>query len=83
MRTKQLKINKTNVEAVLVAGGNNFKIYTAQGIAGWVLVVGRKAIVVDETQPEYKTISQYTTLKYQPASQRDAIASAFKALIDS
>lgn len=81
MRTKQMKINGESKEAVLVAGGPGFKIYTASGVDGWILVMGRKTLVVPESDPEFETVAKYVNLNYQSAADKPAVKEAFNLLI--
>lgn len=77
MRTKQLKIGKEKKEAVLVAGGAGFKIYTAVGVDGWLIAKGRKVFVVEEDSQGYKTVGQYVNLRNQPVSIQEKIKEEF------
>jgi len=79
MRTKELKVNGTKVEAILMAGGPGFKIYSAN--SHLVLVLGRKVNIIDEDSIDFKTVMHYITLKYQSESDREDIKSAFKTLL--
>lgn len=81
MRTTELKIEGEKKEAILVAGGAGFKIYSASDLDGWVLVIGRKVLVVRESSPDFKTVSRYVNLKYQPTSELDVIKNDFNSLI--
>ena len=83
MRTTQLKIGNEKREAILVAGGPGFKIYSAYGIPGWVVVIGKKVYIVDEKHAEFKTVGRYLTLKYQPQDQKQAIQDAFDLFVKS
>lgn len=82
MRTTKLKIGLEKKEAVLVAGGPGFKIYSVSGFKGWVLVLGRKVVPVDEQSTEFKTVSQYVNLKYQPLAEQDIIKKSFDMLLN-
>ena len=77
MRTTQLKIGKEKNEAILVAGGSGFKIYSATGISGWVVVIRRQIFIIDEKDENYKTVSRYVNLNYQPANQQHTIKDEF------
>lgn len=81
MRTKSLAINGKEFEAVLVAGGNGFKIYSSAEVSGWVLALGKRNVVIDESSPEFKSVSKYVNLKYQPLNDRDQIKQEFEELI--
>lgn len=82
MRTTELKIGTEKKEAVLVAGGPGFKVYSASGFDGWVLVLGRKVVPVEEQSAEFKTVSKYVNLKYQPMAEQDSIKKSFDVLLD-
>jgi len=79
MRTKILKINGKDVEAVLMAGGFGAKIYSAG--EDIVLVKGRKQTVIPDTDPKYKTIINYVNLKYMPVNLQKEITDNFKNLL--
>jgi|SRR6185312_5090773 len=79
MRTKTLKINGKPVEAVLLAGGNGFKIYSVAD--SLVVVKGREQLVFKDGEPDFKTVIQYVNLRYQPAGEHEKIKAAFDALI--
>ena len=79
MRTKQIKVDGQEVEAVLMAGGSGFKIYS---IPGKVLVVaGKEKKSFSESDPEFKTVMAYVNLKYQ--SNQDEIKSKFEEFLKS
>jgi hypothetical protein len=80
-RTKSLKINGQEVEAVLMAGGPGFKIYSVP--EGVLVVAGRKQLFAKESDPNYKAIMNYVTLSYQRAHERDAIKKEFETLLAS
>ena len=83
MRTKELKIGDVKREAVLVAGGQGFKIYHAAGVSGWILALGREMVIIDETEPECQIISNYVNMKYHPVDQQPAIMQTFANLIST
>jgi 8-oxo-dGTP pyrophosphatase MutT (NUDIX family) len=80
-RTKMMKVNGQEVEAVLMAGGPGFKIYSA--LDGVVLVAGRKQLFVKESDEKYKPIMRYVNLRYQPISEHEAIKKEFEAVLHS
>lgn len=82
MRTKELKINNETKEAILIAGGSGFKIYSVSGLEGWAIAHGRKISFIEDKAPEFQTIANYVNLKYQPANSQDAIKRQFTELID-
>ena len=83
MRTKELKINNETKEAILIAGGSGFKIYSVSGLDGWALELGRKISFIEDKTPEFQTVANYVNLKYQPANSQDTIKLRFTELIES
>ncbi len=83
MKTKDLKINGKLVTSVLVAGGPGFKIYSTPKVEGWVVAAGRKLIVVEKETPDFKTLSRYLTLPYQPKAEQRAIKDQFQDFLKS
>lgn len=83
MRTTEINIGTEKKEAILVAGGPGFKIYSASGFDGWVLVLGRKVFPVTEGGQDFKVISKYVNLKYQPISEQSTITKTFESLVES
>lgn len=83
MRTKELKIDNKITQAVLLAGGAGFKIYSASDYDGWVLMIGRKLRQIPEKAPEFKIVSRYINLKYQPASEQESVKTAFNSLLEN
>ena len=80
-RTKNLKIDGKEIEAILMAGGSGFKIYSHDGKA--ILSLGRKHHVFSDSDPQMKTIMAYVNLRYQPASSQEMIKNNFMELISS
>jgi len=78
MRTKLLKIAGQQRDAILIAGGDGFKIYNASGVSGWALVTGRTVRVVEETDERFGIISKYVNLKYQPSNEQPVVRESFK-----
>lgn len=83
MRTTELKINNEKKEAILVAGGSGFKVYTVSGLDGWALALGRKISFIEDKSPEAKTVANYVNLRYQPINAQDSIKEEFTQLIES
>ena len=83
MRTKDLKINNETKEAVLIAGGSGFKIYSVSGLDGWALALGRKISFIEDKTPEFQTVANYVNLKYQPANSQAVIKQQFSELMQS
>lgn len=79
MRTKELKINGTKVEAILMAGGPGFKIYSTLNYL--VLVLGRKINVIDESSVDYKTVISYVNLRFHDEMNKTLIVNEFKSLL--
>lgn len=82
MRSKELKIGGEKREAVLVAGGNGFKVYTISGMNGWALAFGRSINFIEDKSPDAKTVARYVNLRYQPVDLQGSILSEFKQLVD-
>jgi len=78
MRTKLLKIAGKQKDAILIAGGDGFKIYNVSGVSGWVLVTGRTVRVVAETGESFGIISKYVSLKYQPQDEQSVVLENFE-----
>ena len=70
-------------EAILIAGGSGFKIYSVSGLDGWALALGRKISFIEDKTPEFQTVANYVNLKYQPANSQDSIKQQFTSLIES
>src|SRR5205809_970277 len=83
MRQKEIKINNEKKDAILVAGGPGFKIYSVSGLDGWALALGRKISFIEEKTPDAQTVANYVNLKYQPAKAQETIKQQFTALIES
>ncbi|RYZ93330.1 MAG: hypothetical protein EOP06_01325 [Proteobacteria bacterium] len=81
MRFTEIKIDSVPMQALLVAGGPGFKIYTVQGATYWLLVVGRKKHIVEPGTANFRLVSKYINLKYQPIATHDEIKKDFLALI--
>ena len=82
MRTKELKIDGEKKEAVLVAGGAGFKVYSVSGLNGWALAFGKKISFIEEKTPEAQTVANYINLQYQSLNTQDSIKQEFNQLID-
>lgn len=83
MRTKELKINNEKKEAVLVAGGTGFKVYTVSGLDGWALALGRQISFIEDKTPEAQTVANYVNLRYQPINSQESIKEQFTQLIEA
>ncbi|MBV2168572.1 MAG: hypothetical protein KUL82_07685 [Bdellovibrio sp.] len=82
MRSKELKIAGEKKEAVLVAGGSGFKVYSVSGLNGWALALGRNISFIEEKTPAAQVVANYVNLKYQPINSQEAIKAEFNQLID-
>ena len=81
VKTKNLKINGESTTAVLVAGGPGFKIYSTPKVEGWVVAAGRQITVVQKDAPDFKTLSRYLTLPYQPKAEHNSIKDEFQIFL--
>ena len=81
MRTTEIKIGNQKKQGILVAGGPGFKVYTVSGFDGWVVKSGRQTRVVEEGSREFKVVSQYVNLRYQPASEQNQIKDEFNMFL--
>lgn len=79
MRTKTLKINGQEKEAMLMAGGYGAKVYAVG--ADLVLTVGKKNFILEESNPAYKITMKFVNLKYQPISEHEYIKLSFQELV--
>lgn len=79
MRTKTLKINGQEKEAMLMAGGYGAKVYAVG--ADLVLTVGKKNFIIEESNPAYKITMKFVNLKYQPNSEHEYIKLSFQELV--
>lgn len=81
MRTKTLKINGKEIEAVLMAGGKGFKIYSFP--EGLIVDKGRVKVVLEEKSPSYKTVIDYVNLRYHNLDKQKEITEKFQDYIHS
>ncbi len=79
MRTKSFKINGQSHDAVLMAGGSGFKIYSYAD--GLIIDKGRNKILIQENSPQFKTIMRYVNLKYQNLNEQPTIKEEFEAFL--
>ncbi len=75
-----MKIDGKEVEAILMAGGQGFKIYGVNGDS-LVVVAGRNKLVVKEADPDFKIIMRYVNLRYQNIDQHDQIKKDFQQIV--
>ena len=80
---KVITINKQKYTAVLIAGGNGFKIYSTPEISGWIIHAQRKYHVVAEDSDNYSSVSKYVNIKYLPKEEVASIETSFNALVSS
>lgn len=82
MRTTELKIEGQKKEAVLVAGGPGFKIYTVYDLDGWAVALGRKVSFVADNTPAAQAVADYVNIKYHSLNLHDSIKNKFYELVD-
>jgi hypothetical protein len=58
-----------------------FKIYSSSAMPGWLIAVKRKVVLVSEADDQFKLVSKYVTLKYQPSEMQSQITSDFNSFI--
>lgn len=83
MRTTEIKIEGLKKEAVLVAGGPGFKIYTVSDLDGWALSLGRKISFVADNTPAAQAIADYVNIRYHSLNLHESIKNKFNLLVDS
>jgi hypothetical protein len=79
MRFKQMKINGKTIDALLIAYGPDYKLYSNEG--RYILQTGREKTVIMEEDSEYKIVSQFVVLKYQDISEQENIKNRFLELV--
>ena len=79
MRSKIIRIGNQEIEAILMAGGNGFKIYGGNGKL--ILWHNRKHEVIEESDPRFKIVMQYVNLKYQPLDKQEKVKEEFMKVI--
>ena len=83
MRTKEIKIGGEKKTAVLVAGGQGFKIYTVADIDGWIIVIGVKTHLIPDFTKDSPTVSNYVNLHYHSPKLKESIINKFSTLVRS
>lgn len=79
MRTKSIKIQGSEVDAVLMCGGKGFKVYSHGDML--ILSIGRKLLGFIEKDIQYQTIIDYVNLKYHNINLQDGIKTNFMELV--
>lgn len=74
-----MKVDGKTIDALLIAGGPNFKIYGHEDKL--ILKIGRNTHVFNENTPEYEIINTYSTLKYHSISDQEKIKNRFLELV--
>lgn len=80
MRTKRLKINGEDFEAVLVCGGKGFKVYHHN--FHWYITKGRSLRKIENNTTEDDIVSKYVNLKYYNLNSHDEIKEEFNKLLN-
>lgn len=83
MRSTEIKIDGQKKEAILVAGGSGFKVYTVSGLDGWAVALGRKISFIEDKTPEAQTVANYVNLRYQSLNASENIKNEFNQLIQN
>lgn len=81
MRTKTLKINGKETEAILMAGGKGFKIYSFS--EGLIVDKGREKIILQENTPAYEVVIDYVNLRYHNIDQQKEITEKFQSWLNT
>lgn len=81
MRTTNLKIGTETKDAILIAGGQNFKVYYVSSFDGWILKINRKVHTFKTGSLDFKSISRYVNIKYNPTSEHGEIKNTFKEVV--
>ena len=74
-----MKINGKTIDALLIAYGPDYKLYSNEG--RYILQTGREKTVFVKEDPEYKIVSQFVVLKYQDISEQENIKNRFLELV--
>jgi hypothetical protein len=79
MRSKLIK----NKEAILICGGPHFKVYSIEGLDGWLVNTNKKYFEITKGHMFFKTVTRYVNLRYEPLGQQDSVSKNFNfALLD-
>ena len=81
MRTKELKVENKKTEAVLMAGGDGFKIYSVAKPEGWAIVTGRKVNFFEDNSKYSETIVNYVNIQYHSIEMKDEITAKLNELV--
>ncbi len=82
MRTSEIKIEGQKKEAVLVAGGPGFKVYTVSDLDGWAIAIGRKASFIADNTPAAQAVADYVNIRYHSLNLHESIKNKFNELVD-
>lgn len=81
MRTTEIKFDGTKKQAVLVAGGPGFKVYTISELDGWALALGRKVSFIEDSNPAAQIVADYVNIKYHSLNLHESIKNKFIELV--
>jgi len=81
MRTSEIKIEGVKKEAVLVAGGAGFKVYSVAELDGWALAIGGKVSFIKDHTLEAQTVADYVNIRYHSIDSQEQIKKKFESLI--
>lgn len=82
MRTAEIKIEGHKKEAVLVAGGPGFKIYTFSDLDGWAIALGRKVSFIADNTASAQTVADYVNIRYHSLNLHESIKNKFNDLVE-
>lgn len=81
MRTKQMNVAGSDIDAVLMAGGPGYKIYFADNIDSYVLMLGKKQVELKQGSEEHAITAQLVSAPYLSPEKRDAALKSFQDMI--
>lgn len=79
MRSKSIKIQGSEVDAVLLCGGKGFKVYSHENML--LLSIGRKLLGLEENDLGYELTMNYVNLKYHNLDKQSEIKEKFQEFI--
>lgn len=82
MRTSEIRIEGQKKEAVLVAGGPGFKIYTVSDLDGWAVALGRKVSFIADNTASAQAVADYVNIRYHSLSLHESIKNKFNDLVE-
>lgn len=83
MRTSEIKIEGQKKEAVLVAGGPGFKVYTVSDLDGWAIALGRKVSFIADNTPAAQAVADYVNIRYHSLNLHESIKNKFNEIINT